>query len=115
MFVVEFPVGIVTNVKCLSKNIYDQFRKSEHVQIDVNRNKSAGRLGGIEIDIEAVKIILLCCNQLLLHYNDVIMSFIASQITSLTIVYSALYSGADQRKHQRSTSLAFSNSANVSI
>ena len=31
----------------------------------------------------------------------------ASQITSLTIVYPALYSGADQRKHQSSASLAF--------
>ena len=28
------------------------------------------------------------------------MSGIASQITSLTIVYSAVFSGADQRKHQ---------------
>ena len=41
------------------------------------------------------------------HYNDVTMSSIASQITSLTIVYSAVYSGADQRKHQSSASLAF--------
>ena len=41
------------------------------------------------------------------HYNDVTMDSIASQITSLTIVYSAVYSGADQRKHQSSTSLAF--------
>ena len=40
-------------------------------------------------------------------YNDVIMDSMASQITSLTIVYSAVYSGADQRKHQSSTSLAF--------
>ena len=39
------------------------------------------------------------------HYNDVIMSLIASQISSLTIVYSTFYSGADQRKHQ-SASLA---------
>ena len=31
----------------------------------------------------------------------------ASQITSLTIVYSTIYSGADQRKHQGSASLAF--------
>ena len=31
----------------------------------------------------------------------------ASQITSLTIVYSAIGSGADQRKHQSSASLAF--------
>ena len=42
-----------------------------------------------------------------LHYNDVIMGAMASQITSLTIVYSTIYSGADQRKHQSSTWLAF--------
>ena len=41
------------------------------------------------------------------HYNDVIMGSMASQVTSLTIVYSTVYSGADQRKHQSSTSLAF--------
>ena len=41
------------------------------------------------------------------HYDDVIMGTIASQITSLTIVYSTLYSGADQSKHQSSASLAF--------
>ena len=35
------------------------------------------------------------------------MSLIASQITSLTIVYSTVYSDADQRKHQSSASLAF--------
>ena len=29
------------------------------------------------------------------------------QITSLTIVYLTVYSGADQRKHQSSASLAF--------
>ena len=61
------------------------------------------------------------------HYNDVIMSAIASQITSLTIDYSTVDSGADQRKHQSSASLAFvwvtgefpaqmaSNAENVSI
>ena len=41
------------------------------------------------------------------QYNDVIMSPMASQITSLTIVYSAVYSGTYQRKHQRSASLTF--------
>ena len=41
------------------------------------------------------------------HYDDVIMGKIASQITSLTIVYSAVYLGADQSKHQSSASLAF--------
>ena len=41
------------------------------------------------------------------HYGDVKMGSIASQITSLTIVYSTVYSDADQRKHQSSASLAF--------
>ena len=41
------------------------------------------------------------------HYDDVIMSAMASQITSLTIVYSTVYSGVDQRKHQSSAPLAF--------
>ena len=45
----------------------------------------------------------LCWN----HYGDVTMRTIASQITSLTIVYSIVYSDADQRKHQGSASLAF--------
>ena len=35
------------------------------------------------------------------------MGAIASQITSLTIVYAIVYSDADQRKHQSSASLAF--------
>ena len=41
------------------------------------------------------------------HYIDVIMTTVASQITSLTSVYSIVYSGADQRKHQSSATLAF--------
>ena len=40
------------------------------------------------------------------HYRDIIMGAIASQITSLTIVCSTIYSDADQRKHQSSASLA---------
>ena len=59
------------------------------------------------------------------HYDDVIKGSIASQITSLASVYSVVYSGADQRKHQSSASLAFvqgihrsrraSNAENASI
>ena len=41
------------------------------------------------------------------HYGDVIMDAMASQFTSLTIVYSTVYSDTDQRKHQSSASLAF--------
>ena len=43
----------------------------------------------------------------LIHYNDIMMCATASQITSLTIVDSTVYSDADQRKHQSSASLAF--------
>ena len=41
------------------------------------------------------------------HYSDVIMTTMTSQITSLTVVYSIVYSDADQRKHQSSASLPF--------
>ena len=34
------------------------------------------------------------------HHIDVIMGTLASQITSFTIVFSTVYSDADQRKHQ---------------
>ena len=40
------------------------------------------------------------------HYNDVIMGTVVSQNTSLAIVYSTVYSGAAQRKHESSASLA---------
>ena len=61
-----------------------------------------------------------------IHCDDAMMGAIAFQITSLTIVYSTVYSGADQSKHQSSASLTFvwtgefpaqmaSNAENVSI
>ena len=43
----------------------------------------------------------------LLHYSGGIVSTMASQINSITIVYSTVCSGADQIKHQSSASLAF--------
>ena len=58
-------------------------------------------------------------NDIPYHYYDVIMGAMAPQITSLTIVYSTVYSGADQIKHQSSASLVpaqmTSNAKNVSI
>ena len=42
-----------------------------------------------------------------MHYGDLIMGTVVSQITSLTIVYSIIYSDAGQRKHQWLESLAF--------
>ena len=42
-----------------------------------------------------------------MHYDDLIMGTMASQITSLTIVCSTVSSDPDQRKHQSSVTLAF--------
>ena len=47
------------------------------------------------------------CRCLIPHYNDVIMSAMASQITGVSSVYSTICSDEDQRKHQSSASLAF--------
>ena len=46
-------------------------------------------------------------NQMINHYNDVIMGMMASQITGVSVVFSTVYSGSYQRKHQSSASLAF--------
>ena len=43
----------------------------------------------------------------LYHYSDVSLSAMASGITAVSIVYSIVCSGANQRKHQSSASLAF--------
>ena len=46
----------------------------------------------------------LYCTQ---HHSDVLMSAIACHVTGISMVYSTVCSGADQRKHQSSASLAF--------
>ena len=51
-------------------------------------------------------------DEFLPYYDDIVMGTMVSQITSPTIVYSTVYLGADQRKHQklRLTSLCAGNS-----
>ena len=49
-----------------------------------------------------------------IHYNDVIMSTMASQITSLTIVCWTVCSGVDYEKYQSSASLAFTRGVHQS-
>ena len=50
--------------------------------------------------------LIFCCGVIInewhkaLHYSDVIVGAMASQVTSVNIVYSTVYSGADERKHQ---------------
>ena len=64
------------------------------------------RINWVQYDgskIERVQVITMATY----HYTDVIMGAMAYQITSLTIVYSTVYSGADRRKHQGCAPLAF--------
>ena len=51
--------------------------------------------------------VLYSLHKIVCHYNDVIMSAMASQYTSLTVVYSTVYSRRRSKKHQSFASLAF--------
>ena len=66
-------------------------------------------LGKMHLKISSAKCGPFYCSSVYVHYHycDVIMNTIASQITSLTILYLTVNSGTDQRKHQSSASLAF--------
>ena len=50
---------------------------------------------------------LFRCPTIAVNYIDAIMSAMASQITGVSIIYSNVYSGADQIKHQSCTSVPF--------
>ena len=75
--------------ECDSVDQTDDFAK--HIKLEMSHKK---------------KISNGCVAWPILRYSDVIMSKMASQITGVSIVYSTVYSGADQRKHQSSVSLA---------
>ena len=60
-----------------------------------------------DVLVMTCSLLCLCPSWASIHFNDVIMTTMASQITSLTVVYTTVYSDADQRKHQSSASLAF--------
>ena len=69
-----------------------------------HRTKSSNTFVDTNVSNTIMWMFVLMC---VWHYADVIMTTLASQITSLTVVYSNVYSGADQSKHQSSASLAF--------
>ena len=77
----------------------------------VLRTSCIGRVSMIDFIIKRVvcaylyRFVLTRCG-LRRHYSDVIMSAMTCQITSVSIVFSTVCSGADRRKHQSSTSLA---------
>ena len=55
----------------------------------------------------ANKVLFNSVDKVVIHYSDVIMGAMATQITSLATLYSTVYLGAGQTKHQSSASLAF--------
>ena len=69
------------------------------------------RQSKLKCNVKADWHILRCTNCVgtigLIHYNDIIMSRMASQITGVWIVYSTICSGLDKRKHRSSESQAF--------
>ena len=80
--------------------------KNFHIAAKFDRRQ--GSTAAAEPSLSLLLTTLTVCPILyLFHNSDVIMSPMASQITSLTIVCSTVYSVADQRKHQSSASLAF--------
>ena len=75
----------------------------------ISDTPQVAREGEVRCDFCEYKL-LQCCfiiSFYIGHYSHVKMGAMAYQITSITIVYSTVYSGADQRKYQSSTSLAF--------
>ena len=78
--------------RVVASNLTDQFVCATDC-LSSQRKKNSQPITGI----------VACMN----NYNDVIMSTMASQINSLTIVYSTIYSGTDQRKYQSTVSLVF--------
>ena len=61
---------------------------------------------GLTVHEDALRIIDPLWKATPSQYSEVIMGSMASRISSLIIVYSTVHSGADQRKHQSSVSLA---------
>ena len=80
-------------------------------------NREAGNLRGHRSHYDVIVILgahdcnecpsILVSTFSMMHYGDVLMGAIASQITGISIVYSIVFPCADQRKHKNSASLAF--------
>ena len=78
-------------------------RGNSHVSLPVlNTGLSSISNWSLPVIITLASLLILS-----IHYSGVIMGVMASQITSVSIVYSTVCSGTYQRKHQSSASLAF--------
>ena len=84
-----------------------EYTFNHHISIHYPKIQSQIYPLGVSFNLEQYGLVDCMNPKRTSHYNDVIMGAITSQITSLMIVYSTVYSDADQRKHQSSASLAF--------
>ena len=110
--------------KIIGKTTYNYFISPQHFTCSYyvnditrkHRNVFIMSLKNEGVAMEICKVVVMSP-----HYSAVLMGAMASQITSLTIVCSTVYSGADQRKHQSSAvtgefpAQMASNAENVSI
>ena len=87
-YVESFP--IIVELNHVSKNQNDHLWLALDVYWTISKNVVSGVIAARAI-----------------HYSDVIMYVIASQITGVSIVCSTVCSGTYQRNHQSSASLAF--------
>ena len=85
-----------------------QLTQFYNIATKVNSGKSAITFGDLPdwwVLYSAWSVIIVRRTNPAIHYDDVRMSMMVSQITSVSIVYPAVSSGPDQRKHQISASL----------
>ena len=127
-----FPLQIAPGVVCSFQNrlrnlwSYDTPTHNNHSLKQINKNKTVLKLekpptltqkgrhiNGFPSSVALEVATQITCDaasgkfsNITIHYIDVIMTTMAPQITSPTVVYSTVYSDADQRKHQSSASLA---------
>ena len=120
-----FTLGLKLILVSINRSSVVSFTKEVNPRLAKRPSKINGKSGHRYLGSSAVEVLVnivscglaiscgtTCCCLVRIdahetHYSDVIMGAMASQITSLTIVYLIVYSGADQRKHQNFASLAF--------
>ena len=83
-----------------------EFKNKTYLWVSFQYDDHLLRLGHVQ-DKGNIKIYIDISITSWYHYSDVIMSTMASLITSLTSVYPTVHPGANQRTHQSSASLAF--------
>ena len=102
---VQYNMIMHTSLLWLRQNINQGLHSQKTPHNSPSRVSYGMSIVNIFEKTDRVIMTLLCTYTV--HYDDVIMGAIASQIPSLTVVYSIVNWDADQRKRRGSASLAF--------